>query len=144
MPINRADAKTELLRWHRWSVVLRAEGFQQRDGASLMASLERALEGSPNVPEVGSADGEWIEGPDYDGHAAEALIDGFAELVKTLMRSGLPHAVRLGHIFDAIEVLPMELMRVGPAHVEQALRGHAEAFPELVSMALMFRYRFRG
>jgi len=33
--MNREQAKAELLRWHRWSVVLRAKGYQRTDPATV-------------------------------------------------------------------------------------------------------------
>ena len=106
--------------------------------------LQRALDGSNDVPEYGSALGPWIDSQDYDQHAVDALVEGFVELCKTLVRSDLPDPDRMADLFDAVEFLPLELMRVGPPTVEAYLDGYAENLQELVPMALIFRHRSRG
>lgn len=129
--MNREQAKAELLRWHRWSVVLRSESYKHTDPATVRNLLRRALDGSN-------------DGPDFDNHAVDALVEGFVELYKALARGDLPEPKRLHDVFDAVEFLPFELMREGPSRVEQYLDGYSETFHELVPMALIFRHRLRG
>lgn len=94
--MNREQAKAELLRWHRWSVVLRAESYKHTDPATVQDLLRRALDGSNDVPEYGAALGPWMDGPDFDNHAVKALVEGFVELYKALARGDLPEPKSLG------------------------------------------------
>lgn len=141
--MNREEAKAELLRWHRWSVVLRAESYKHTDAATVLTLLHRVLDGSNDVPEYGSTLGPWMDGPDYDRHAVDALVEGFVELYETLARSDLANPKRLGDLFDAVEFLPFELMREGPSKVEKYLNSYSELFHELVPMVLIFRHHLR-
>lgn len=141
--MNRERAKAELLRWHRWSAVLRAESYKQTDPATIRDLLRRALDGSNDVPEYGSAVGPWMDGPAHDRHAVDALIEGFVELYKELARGDLPDPKGLRDLFDAVEFLPLELMRAGPKRVEEYLDSYSETLHDLVPTALIFRHRMR-
>lgn len=139
--MKRDRAKKDLLRWHRWSVVLRRQSYQQVDKTIISASLRSALDGSDNVPELGFVIGPWINGPDYDPQSVQAISEGFIELFKFLVQREFAGTKRLGDLFDAIEFLPLELMRVGPFSIEYYLDGYAQEFSELLPMASRFRHR---
>ena len=129
-----------LLRWHVRSVRLRAMAHEGKDLEEVRALLERAT--------TDSWDGQWQlparAAPDeLDSAAADALDRGFRELFGELASNPLPDHARLAAIFDAVEFLPLELLRDGPETVQEYLTGYASTLPELEPMARRFEQRGR-